>query len=159
MTRIYGRIVGGDRLYESTPGGSWDITTIISSVRFNGEIAAMTIKGATDSQAFQTYISQILCPTLCKDDIVIMDNLSAHKVSGIREAIEDTGATLLYLPPYSPDYNPIEMMWSKIKAFIRKTKPRSAETIAKAISNAFRSITNSDIEGWFSSCGYVLIHS
>jgi transposase len=159
MTRFYGRKIGGERLRESAPGGSWDTTTMISSIRFNGTMAAMTIKGATDAEVFKTYISEILCPTLCDDNIVIMDNLSSHKVSGIREAIEATGAKLLYLPPYSPDFNPIEKMWSKIKAFLRKTKARSYENLNEAISNAFRTITASDAGGWFRSCGYVLIYT
>ncbi len=157
MTRRYGRIIGGERLRESAPGGHWDSTTIISSVRLNGEIAALTLDGATDAVAFQTYVENLLCPTLGTGDIVIMDNLSSHKVAGIREAIEAAGATLLYLPPYSPDYNPIEMMWSKIKAYLRKTKARTTDALENAISNAFDSISVSDIKAWFAFCGYVLI--
>jgi transposase len=159
MTRSYGRIIGGERLRESAPGGSWDTTTMISSIRLDGTTAAMTITGSTDAVVFKTYVSEILCPTLCEDDIVIMDNLSSHKVPGIREIIEATGAELMYLPPYSPDYNPIEKMWSKIKAFLRKTKARSPEILNEAISDAFRSISASDASGWFESCGYRLIHS
>jgi transposase len=157
MTRLYGRIIGGERLREAAPGGHWDSTTIISSIRLNGEIAALTIDGATDAMAFQTYVTTILCPTLGKDDIVIMDNLSSHKVTGIRETIEATGATLLFLPPYSPDFNPIEMMWSKIKAYLRKAKARTAMALNDAISHAFGTVTASDINAWFVSCGYVLI--
>ena len=159
MTRFYGRIIGGERLHESAPGGNWNTTTLMSSLRFDGSIAAMTIEGATDAFSFEAYISKILCPTLDRGDIVIMDNLSSHKVNGIREAIEATGAILLYLPPYSPDFNPIEMMWSKIKTFLRKTKARSTKMLMKAIANAFKTITFSDTVGWFTSCGYVLIHS
>jgi transposase len=159
MTRFYGRIIGGNRLREPVPGRNWDTTTMISSMRYDGSISAMTIEGTTDAVAFQTFISHVLCPTLRKNDIVVMDNLTSHKVSGIREAIEMTGAILLYLPPYSPDFNPIEMMWSKIKAFLRKTKARSPRALSKAISNAFKNITDSDMRGWFSACGYVLIQS
>ena len=159
MTRFYGRIIGGERLHESVPGGCWDTTTIISSIRFDGSVAAMTVDGATDAEVFKIYISKILCPTLCSNDIVIMDNLSSHKVSGVRELIEETGAALLYLPPYSPDFNPIEKMWSKIKASLRKTKAHSPKALEQAISNAFYSITDSDAKGWFSSCGYALIQS
>lgn len=157
MTRRYGRILGGERLREAAPGGHWDSTTMISSIRLSGEIAALTIKGATDALAFQAYVTNILCPTLGRDDVVIMDNLSSHKVAGIREAIEATGATLLYLPPYSPDFNPIEMMWSKIKAYLRKAKARTAAALDDAVSHAFDTITVSDINAWFTSCGYVLI--
>jgi transposase len=132
---------------------------MISSIRYNGAITAMTVNGATDAIVFEEYISKILCPTLCKNDIVVMDNLRAHKASGIQNAIKATGATLLYLPPYSPDFNPIEKMWSKIKAYLRKVKARSAEVLDESISDAFRSITDLDARGWFLSCGYVLIHS
>ena len=159
MTRFYGRIIGGDRLNESIPGITWDTTTMISSIRYNGEITAMTIDGATDAIAFEIYIRQILCPTLSRNDIVIMDNLRVHKAQGIIEAIEATGAKLLYLPPYSPDFNPIEKMWSKIKAHLRKEKARSHKHLNKVISDAFLSVTKSDIAGWFASCGYVLIQS
>jgi len=159
MTRLYGRLVGGERLNESTPGGSWNTTTMISSIRYDGSLAAMTIQGSTDAEVFRTYISMILCPTLGKDDIVIMDNLRAHKVAGIRELIEATGAILLYLPPYSPDLNPIEKMWSKIKSILRKMKARSKEEIRMAMTTAFKEITSSDAHGWFESCGYALIQS
>jgi transposase len=159
MTRRYGRILGGERLREAAPGGHWDSTTMISSIRLSGEIAALTIKGATDALAFQAYVTNLLCPTLGRGDVVIMDNLSSHKVAGIREAIEATGATLLYLPPYSPDFNPIEMMWSKIKAYLRKAKARTAAPPDDAVSRLFDTITASDINAWFTSCGYVLIQS
>jgi transposase len=159
MTRLYGRIIGGERLNESAPGGTWNTTTMISSISFDGSLAAMTIRGATDAEVFKTYVSKILCPTLRKDHIVIMDNLRAHKVTGIRELIEDTGAILLYLPPYSPDFNPIEKMWSKIKSILRKMKARSKEEINAAITAAFKEVTGSDAQGWFESCGYGLIQS
>jgi len=159
MTRLYGRIIGGDRLNESIPGITWDVTTMISSIRYNGEITAMTFEGATDAIAFEVYIKEILCPTISKNDIVIMDNLKAHKVFGIKQAIEATGAKLLYLPPYSPDFNPIEKMWSKVKSYLRKVKARNHVDLNNAISEAIFSVTESDIAGWFDSCGYVLIQS
>ncbi len=159
MTRMYGRIIGGERLHESTPAGLWDTTTMISSIRIDGSRAAMTVSGATDAEVFKTYISKILCPTLCKDDIVIMDNLTSHKVAGIREAIEERGAKLIYLPPYSPDFNPIEKMWSKIKSVLRKLKARSKKELDIAMTAAFNEISNSDARGWFESCGYTLIYS
>lgn len=159
MTRLYGRIVGGKRLHESAPGGHWETTTIISSIRINGKTECMTVEGATDAEIFKTYIDHFLCPSLGVGDIVVMDNLSSHKVSGIKESIELTGAILLYLPPYSPDFNPIEKMWSKVKSYIRKVKPRTSEETNEAIATAFSNISHSDAEGWFASCGYVLIHS
>jgi transposase len=159
MTRLYGRMIGGERLREATPGGHWDTTTIMSSIRLDGTITAMTLPGATDTPAFYAYVAEILCPTLGKNDIVIMDNLSSHKGNEIRKAIESTGATLMFLPPYSPDYNPIEMMWSKIKTILRKTKARTSTALNEAISSAFASVSVSDILSWFESCGYVLIKS
>lgn len=159
MTRLYGRLIGGERLNESVPGITWETTTMISSIRYNGSITAMTITGATDAIVFKEYINKILCPTLCRNDIVIMDNLKAHKAPEIREAIEATGATLLYLPPYSPDFNPIEKMWSKIKTHLRRVKARSSEALDDAVSDAYRSVTHLDAKGWFASCGYVLIQS
>jgi len=157
MTRLYGRIIGGERLREATPGGHWDTTTIMSSIRLDGTITAMTLPGATDTSAFYAYVAEILCPTLGKNDIVIMDNLSSHKGNEIRRAIESTGANLVFLPPYSPDYNPIEMMWSKIKTLLRKTKARTTAALDEAISTALATVTMSDIHSWFESCGYVLI--
>jgi transposase len=157
MTRIYGRIIGGDRLHEPVPGKSWDTTTVLSSIRYNGSLAPMTIDGAIDADVFRTYVSQVLCPTLRKGDIVVMDNLPTHKVSGISELIKKAGAKLLYLPPYSPDYNPIEKMWSKIKSILRKMKARSKEDLTEALTVAFNEISSSDAHGWFESCGYGLI--
>jgi transposase len=159
MTRLYGRIVGGFRLHESTPGAHWNTTSIISSIRIDGKTECMTIEGATDADVFRTYIDHILCPTLRQNDVVIMDNLSSHKVSGIKESIESTGAILLYLPPYSPDLNPIEKMWSKMKAQIRKVKPRTSEETENAVASALKNVSSADAKGWFASCGYVLIHS
>lgn len=125
MTRLYGRVMGGERLYEFAPGASWETTTLISSIRFNGVMECMSIDGSMDADVFRTYVIKVLCPTLKRDEIVIMDNLPVHKVNGIKEAIEAKGARLLYLPPYSPDLNPIEKMWSKLKNVLRKMKARS----------------------------------
>lgn len=154
MTRLYGRLIGGERLKESAPGGHWNITTLLSAIRHDGSTESMTIQGATTAEVFKAYIVKILCPTLRPTDIVILDNLSSHKDPGIREAIEKTGATLKYLPPYSPDLNPIENMWSKIKAMLRKLKARGGRQLAIAIKKAFMTITASDAAGWFKSCGY-----
>ena len=154
MTRLYGRIVGGTRLKESAPGGHWNTTTILSAIRLDGSTESMTIEGATTADVFLIYIRRILCPTLRSTDVVILDNLSSHKVPGIREAIEKTGAPLKYLPPYSPDFNPIEKMWSKIKTTLRKIKARTGRQLSIAIKRAFLAITASDATGWFKSCGY-----
>lgn len=159
MTRNYGRIVGGKRLVDSVPGGYWNITSIVSSIRVDGSITAMTIKGPIDTDCFLTYISRILCPSLRQDDIVIMDNLACHKSMEVKKLIEDTGAQLLYLPAYSPDYNPIEKMWSKVKSMLRKMKARTQEDLNHAISESLKMISSDDSLGWFKSCGYTLIHS
>jgi len=159
MTRLYGRIIGGERLVDAVPGAQWKTTSIVSSIRCDGKTAAMTLEGPFDGAAFNTYIIEILCPTLRKGDIVVMDNLPAHKSVIARKAIEDAGAELWFLPPYSPDYNPIEKMWSKIKANIRKRKATTNKKLNKAISDAFKTIRESDSIGWYQSCGYQLIQS
>jgi transposase len=154
MTRLYGRIIGGKRLKDSTPGGYWNNTTILSAIRINGSTESMTINGATDAEVFMLFLEKILCPTLRKTDIVVLDNLSVHKMAEVREIIEKTGASLLFLPPYSPDFNPIEKMWSKMKTILRKLKARTDRQLDKAIQKAFMDITVSDAIGWFKSCGY-----
>jgi hypothetical protein len=115
MTRLYGRRADGRRIHESTPGAHWKILTILAAMRLGGISAAMTIEEATDADIFLTYVEQVLCPTLGCGDVVVMDNLSSHKVRGVRELIAARGAEVLYLPPYSPDLNPIEKAWAKIK--------------------------------------------
>lgn len=122
-------------------------------------VAPMTIEEPIDSEVFKTYVSEILCPTLNNGDMIIMDNLPTHKVPGVVELTEGAGAEVVYLPPYSPDFNPIEKMWSKIKSVLRKIKARSKIELNEAFSVAFDDVTPSDAHGWFKSCGYVLIHS
>jgi transposase len=136
MTRLYGRRVGGRRIHESTPGGHWKILTILAAMRLGGVSAAMTIEEATDADIFLGYVEQVLCPTLAIGDVVVMDNLSSHKVTGVRELIEARGAEVLYLPPYSPDLNPIEKAWAKIKQYLRSTRARSKQNLDQAITEA-----------------------
>ncbi len=154
MTRFYGRAKGKKRVYEYVPARRTKRTTLLSSVRLDGTIARKVFQGALTGEIFLDYVKNILVPTLHKGDIVIMDNLSCHKVKGVKEAIETVGASVLYLPPYSPDLNPIEMTWSKIKALLRKWKARSSELLDLYISNAFSAVTTENIEHWFSDCGY-----
>lgn len=116
----------------------------------------MTVDGATDAAVFRTYVEKILAPTLMPGDIVVMDNLGAHKVKGVRESIEDAGATLLYLPPYSPDWSPIEPCWSKLKTYLRAAKARTRELLDEALKRALDTVTASDARGWFMHCGYAL---
>jgi len=155
MTRLYARTFGGQRAVDKIPHGHWSTTTMISALRLDGSTADMVLEGATDGDAFRVYVSQVLAPTLKRGDIVVMDNLSAHKISGVIETIQATGAELWFLPPYSPDFNPIEKMWSKIKAHLRKIKARTKEGLWQAIGAALKTVTASDALGWFESCGYI----
>jgi transposase len=129
---------------------------MIGALGIGGMEALMTVEGATDGEVFRVYVEQVLCPTLDVGDIVVMDNLGAHKVSGIREAIETRGATLIYLPPYSPDLSPIENCWSKIKAALRGIGARARRALERAIQQVLSTITESDALAWFAYCGYVV---
>jgi transposase len=149
MTRLYGRRVGGRRIHQSTPGGHWKILTILAAMRLGGVSAAMTIEQATDADIFLGYVEQVLCPTLAIGDVVVMDNLSSHKVTGVRELIQARGAEVLYLPPYSPDLNPIEKAWAKIKQYLRSTRARSKQNLDQAITEALALITADNAQAWF----------
>jgi len=154
MTRLYGWAFGGARLIDVVPHGHWCTTTMIAAVGLGGAKAPFVFEGPMDSQMFRAYVKHVLVPELRPGDIVVMDNLSSHKDAEARTLIEDAGAYVWYLPPYSPDFNPIEKMWSKIKAFLRKTAARTQEYLYQAIADALATITPSDIRGWFKSCGY-----
>ena len=155
MTRLYGRAMSGQRATDATASGHWCTTTMISSVRLNGSTACMVVDGATTKDIFEAYVEQILLPTIKAGDIVVLDNLSAHKSQRARELLESVGAQLWYLPAYSPDLNPIEKMWSKIKSILRTLKARTKEALIHAIAKALAMITASDTKGWFNSCGYI----
>lgn len=154
MTRLYGRCTGGGRLVDATPHGHWETTTMIGALGAEGSTALMVIEGATDAAVFRAYIKHVLVPTLHQGEIVVMDNLSSHKSPEIRQMIEAAGAELWYLPPYSPDLNPIEKMWSKVKTFLRGAKARGTEELYQAIRQALQKIKPQDARGWFESCGY-----
>ena len=154
MTRLYGRAKEGQRAVDDAPSGHWCTTTMISSVRLDGSTACMVVDGATTKDIFKAYVEQILLPTLKAGDIVVLDNLSAHKNKESRDLIESVGAELWFLPPYSPDLNPIEKMWSKIKSILRSLKARTEETLINAVAKALDAITANDVKGWFESCGY-----
>jgi transposase len=149
MTRLRARCMGGKRIHEATPGGHWKILTVLSAMRRSGMVATMTIEEATDADIFLAYVEQVLCPAVKSGDVVVMDNLSAHKVNGVRELIEKAGAELLYLPPYSPDLNPIEKAWAKLKQLLRSAKARTKEALDLAISQALKLITQEDAVAWF----------
>jgi transposase len=154
MTRLYGRTLDGGRLVDAVPHGHWSTTSLLSSFRLDGSTAAMTLPGATDRLAFDAYVEHVLVPSLRRGDIVVLDNLAPHKSPRAAEQIRQAGAELWFLPPYSPDLNPIEKMWSKVKAHLRRLKARTAQTLDRAVATALRTITPADAQGWFRHCGY-----
>jgi transposase len=145
MTRLYGRRVDGRRIHEATPGGHWKILTILAAMRLGGVHAAMTIEEPTDADIFLAYVEQVLCPTLRSGDVVVMDNLSSHKVKGVCELIQARGAEVLY----SPDLNSIEKAWAKIKQYLRSSRARSKEDLDQAITEALALITADNAQAWF----------
>jgi transposase len=148
MTRLYARCTGGARIHETTPDGRWKILTIVGAICTRGMLATMTIEAATDREIFLAYLDEVLCPKLRIGDVVVMDNLSSHKVNGVRERIEAAGAQLLYLPPYSPDLNPIEKAWAKLKQLLRAAKARTKEALDQAIAELLPMLTAEDAEAW-----------
>lgn len=157
MTRRFGRAPRGERAYDHVPHGRWETTTMIAAMGRNGPQAPWVLDGPMDGGAFAVWARYVLAPTLVPSDIVVLDNLAAHRNAEAILAIRATGATVWYLPPYSPDLNPIEKMWSKVKAQLRKDKARDPETLFRAIGEAFARVSNSDIRNWFVSCGYSFI--
>jgi transposase len=155
FTRRFGRARPGQRVVEGTPGDSGTHYTLIAALSTQGIQAPWILKGAMDGAAFEVYVEQVLIPTLRPGDIVLMDNLSFHKAPRIRRLIESVGARLEFLPPYSPDLNPIELCWSKIKTALRATKARTFEALLDALDDAFGWITPQNAQAWFAHCGYV----
>jgi len=152
MTRLYARSNGGGRICEPTPGGRWKIMTIIGAMSLRGILASMTIEEATDGDIFLAYVEHILCPALKHGDVVVMDNLSSHKIKAVRQLIEKAGAEVLYLPPYSPDLNPIEKAWSKLKQLLRSAKARTKQELENAITEAIKLIVPDNARAWFKLC-------
>lgn len=156
MTRLYGRGEKGERVVDYVPDERYKSETIISSVRLDGKIEPLMIEGSLNGDIFKTYLEECLIPTLRNGDIVIMDNLSSHKVDEVKEIIENASKniTLKYLPRYSPELNPIEEMWSKVKSYLRKVKARTTDTLFDALGKAFDLVSLKDISGWFKHSGY-----
>lgn len=154
MSRLYARAQGGKRANDAVPLNTGVSTTMLSSVRASGEKVYTTFSGAVNGERFKKYLRELLIASLRPGDIVIMDNLRSHKVDDVAQLIASAGAVILYLPPYSPDLNPIEQMWSKIKAFLRMAKARTVDALLAAIPFAFAAVSVSDISGWFAACGY-----
>ncbi len=154
MTRTYGRSLLGTRLVEKTPCGRWQTTTFLGALRATGFIAPLTVEGAINGLLFRSWIEQHLAPALLPGDIVVMDNLSSHKVIGIREAIEKVGAELRYLPPYSPDLNPIELAFSKFKKLLRDGAERTVDKLWTLCGRVLDEFTEHECRNYFRHCGY-----
>jgi transposase len=154
MARLRGRAPRGERLVSKVPHGHWKTTTFVAGLRANALTAPCVIDGPMNGDAFLAYVEQILVPTLKPGDIVVMDNLSSHKLPAIREAIEAAGARLLYLPPYSPDFNPIEQLFAKLKAALRKAAERSVESLWNRIAILLNIFSPNECANYFRNSGY-----
>jgi transposase len=156
FTRLRGRCPRGVRLVGRVPHGHWKLLTIIAAMTTEGVLAAASIDASTDGDVFRSFIIDMLVPSLRPGQVVVMDNLAAHKVAGILQAIEAVGCRVIYLPPYSPDFSPIEPMWSKVKQTLRTIGARTLDTLGDAITAALKTITTPDCQGYFRHCGYTL---
>lgn len=156
LTRLFGRAAPGARVVEATPGHSGPHYTVVAALGWSGVKAPWVLAGAMDGTAFAAYVELVLAPTLRQGDIIVLDNLSAHKTAHIRQLIEARGARLEFLPPYSPDFNPIELCWSKVKTALRAAKARTLDALLDVLADALRSICRHDIQAWFAHCGYAL---
>jgi transposase len=154
MARRYGWGPRGERLVDATPHGHWRTTTFVAGLRSTGIIAPLVLDGPMTGEAFRAYVEQFLAPTLSKGDVVVMDNLGAHKVAGVREAIAAVGASILYLPPYSPDLNPIEQAFAKLKALLRKAAARTREALWGAIGRLLDSSNPDECRNYLANSGY-----
>lgn len=154
MTRTHARAPRGERTSEAVPRNRGTVTTILGALSVDGLQATMTIEGGTDGDVFAAYVEQVLTPILCKGDLVVLDNAAAHKDPRVMEALARVGATPVYLPPYSPDLNPIELAWSKLKAHLRRARARTVEALNAAVAQAMNAISPADACGWFRHCGY-----
>lgn len=155
MTRRYARSKSNERAVDGVPVNTPCSTTILSSIRLNGKTAHIVYQGGTTAQRFAEYLKETLLPTLSTDDVIIMDNMRSHHAKAVKALLEASGIRYLYLPPYSPDLNPIEKMWLKVKACLRKQKVRIPSQLPNAIESAFSSVCPSDCLGWFRSCSYL----
>jgi len=154
MVRTHGRCPRGQRLLSSAPAGHWKTTTMLAAIGLDGVDAPWTLDGPIDADAFEVYVEHVLVPTLRGGEIVVLDNLSSHKRPRVAELIHEAGAEVWYLPPYSPDLNPIEQMWSKIKQILRSVAARTFDNLIAAIGDALKQVTRSDLLGWFTHAGY-----
>lgn len=154
MTRLYGRAAPGQRVYDEVPGDRGGNVSTIGALGLEGMRTGLSVPGSSDSDTMLFFVEELLVPTLKRGDIVVMDNNPTHKLEEIEDAIDAAGAWVLFLPTYSPDLNPIEHCWSKVKSLLRSLKPRTLDDLLAALAAAFSSITTLDILGWFRHCGY-----
>ena len=155
MIRLYGRSVRGERCFDKT-AHKWKTITMLSSIRLDGHTESIVFKGALNRDIFEVYVEEVVAPSLRPGDIVVMDNLSAHKSQKVKDIIKSCDAELRFLPPYSPDFNPIEKMWSKVKQILRGLMAREEESLFAAIGTALSQVTAADARGWYGSCGYFI---
>jgi transposase len=154
MARLRGRSLRGERCRASVPHGRWKTTTFTAGLRLNALTAPLILDGPMDGECFLAYVEQVLAPSLVPGDVVVMDNLPAHRVKGVNAAIERIGATLLYLPPYSPDFNPIEQAFAKLKAQLRKAAARTVDELWAVITDLLKTFTATECTNYFVNSGY-----
>jgi transposase len=153
MVRRYGWGMRGERLVDAAPAGHWRTTTFVAGLRHDGVIAPLVLDGPMSGEVFRAYVEQMLVPALLPGDVVVMDNLPAHKVAGIKEAIRAVGASILYLPPYSPDLNPIEQLFAKLKALLRKAAARTQDALWTTIGQALDAFTPAECQNYLANSG------
>ncbi len=156
MTPTHGRAPRGERAHDSAPRDYGTHTSVIGAMGLRGLVATLAVEGAVDAEVFNVYAERVLGPRLRRGDVVVLDNLTAHRASRIEEVAEARGAQVLWLAPYAPDYSPIEQCWSKIKSYLRGAKARTRDELYKALAQAIGLVTKADIRGWFKHCGYSL---
>lgn len=154
MTPLYGRAERGKRVIDFVPHGHWKTTTFLAALRYDGLTAPMVVDGAINGDLFLAYVEQILLPTLQEGDIVVMDNLSSHKIAGVKEAVETVGAKVVFLPPYSPDFNPIEKVFSKLKTLVRKAKLRKKDELWKKLGQLCEIFSAKECQNYCLHAGY-----
>jgi len=154
MTPLYSRALVGERAFGKAPKGKHINLTVVGAVALDGIRALMAYEGGTTKIAFLRFVQEALAPSLRVGDVVVMDNLGAHYTKGVREAIEAVGASVMYLPPYSPELNPIEHTWSKLKGQLRRAEARTLRALSAALEDSSSTITRADLAGWFDGCGY-----
>ena len=154
LTRTHARSPRGERAWGAVPHGRWKTVTAIAAVTLDGPVAPFAFEGPADGLAFRTYVEQVLGPRLRRGDVVVMDNLNVHRSAGVAEAIRRRKAEPVFLPPYSPDLNPVELLWAKVKRRLRSAAARSTDAIYRALGDAFAAVTENDCLSWFVHCGY-----